>query len=191
MLRDLPPLNNDEEYVLYDADSLFANIPLKETVDYILEEIYVGRKMKAICSKLIFKQLLYKLTTECTFQFNTKFFKQIDDCSMGGPLSVTLSDIHMTRTENNVVEHEKPLFYRRFVDDITNRRKKNKLDTIFDNLNKYHAKISLTIEVTLCKFLDTKIINNKGNITTEVFRKTPNYPCIVHPRFQNGTSEIL
>ena len=191
MLRDLPPLNNDEEYVLYDADSLFANIPLKETVDYILEEIYVGRKMKAICSKLIFKQLLYKLTTECTFQFNTKFFKQIDDCSMGGPLSVTLSDIHMTRTENNVVEHEKPLFYRRFVDDITNRRKKNKLDTIFDNLNKYHAKISLTIEVTLCKFLDTKIINNKGNITTEVFRKTSNYPCIVHPRFQNGTSEIL
>ena len=187
MLRDLPPLNNDEEYVLYDADSLFANIPLKETVDYILEEIYVGRKMKAICSKLIFKQLLYKLTTECTFQFNTKFFKQIDDCSMGGPLSVTLSDIHMTRTENNVVEHEKPLFYRRFVDDITNRRKKNKLDTIFDNLNKYHAKISLTIEVTLCKFLDTKFLN----ITTEVFRKTSNYPCIVHPRFQNGTSEIL
>ena len=31
------------------------------------EEIYVNKKMKPICSKLIFKQLLYKLTTECTF----------------------------------------------------------------------------------------------------------------------------
>ena len=93
MLRDLPPLNNDEEYVSYDVDSLFKNIPLKETIDDILEEIYVNGKMKPICSKLIFKRLLYKLTTECIFQLNMKFFKQIDGCSMGGPLSVTLSDI--------------------------------------------------------------------------------------------------
>ena len=34
---------------------------------------------------------------------------------MGGPLSVTLSDIHLTRTENNVVKPEKPLFYRRLL----------------------------------------------------------------------------
>ena len=110
MLRDLPPLSNDEEYLSYDVDSLFTNFPIKETIDYILEKIYVNRKMKPICSKLIFKQLLYKLTTECTFQFNMKLFKQIDGCSMGGPLSVTLSDINMTRTENNVVKLEKPTF---------------------------------------------------------------------------------
>ena len=50
MLRDLPPLNNDEEYNSYDVDSLFTNILLKETVEYILKEIYVNRKMKPICS---------------------------------------------------------------------------------------------------------------------------------------------
>ena len=43
ILRDLPPLNNDEEYVSYDVDSLFTNIPLKETTDYILEEIYANK----------------------------------------------------------------------------------------------------------------------------------------------------
>ena len=74
-LRDLPPLNNDEEYVSYDVDSSFTNIPLKETIDYSLEEIYVNGKMKPICNKLIFKRLLYELTTQCTFQLNTKFFK--------------------------------------------------------------------------------------------------------------------
>ena len=88
---------------------------------------------------------------------------------MGGLLSITLSDIHMTRTENNAVQPEKPLFYRRFVDDIINRRKKNEHNIIFENLNKYHPKINLTIEVNPCKFPDTKIINNKGNIPTEVF----------------------
>ena len=85
---------------------------------------------------------------------------------MGGPLFVTLSDIHMTRTENNVAKPEKPLFYRRFVDDIINRRKKNEHDIIFENLNKYHPKINLTIEVNPCKFLDR----------TEVFRKTSKLP---------------
>ena len=58
---------------------------------------------------LIFKRLLYKLTIRWIFQFNTKFSKQTDSCSMGGPLSVTLSNIHMTRAKNNVVKLEKPL----------------------------------------------------------------------------------
>ena len=78
MLRDLPPLNSDEEYFSFDVDSLFTSIPLKETINYIC----VNKTMKPICSKLIFKRLLYKLTAECTFQFNTKFFKQTDGCTM-------------------------------------------------------------------------------------------------------------
>ena len=137
---------------------------------FLIDKLFINF-CKCWCC-LIFKRFLYKLTTECTFQFNTKFFTQIDGCTMGGPLSVTFSDIHMTRTEINVVRPEKPLFCRCFVDDITNRRKKNEHDIIFENLNKYHPKINLTIEVNPCKFLDTKIINNKGNITTDVFRKT-------------------
>ena len=85
---------------------------------------------------------------------------------MGGPLSVTLSDIHMIRTENNVVKTEKLLFYRHFVDIII-KRKKNKNDIIFENLNIIKKnKINLTIKVNPSQFLDTKIINNKGNITT-------------------------
>ena len=82
----------------------------------------------------------------------------------------------MTRTENNVVRPEKPLFYRRFVDDIINRRKKNEHDIIFENLNNYRPKVNLTIEVNPCKFPDSKISNNKGNITTEVFCKTSKLP---------------
>ena len=44
---------------------------------------------------------------------------------MGRPIPVTLLDIHMTESENNVVEREKALFYRRFVDNVINRSKKN------------------------------------------------------------------
>ena len=56
-----------------------------------------------MCSKLIFKLLLLKLTTERTFIFNIKYYKQTDGCTMGGPLSVVLSDIYITKLEKDAI----------------------------------------------------------------------------------------
>ena len=42
---------------------------------------------------------------------------------MGGLLSVTFSDIYMVKMENDVVTPSKPIFYRRFVDDIKEIRR--------------------------------------------------------------------
>ena len=60
------PITEDEEDVSYDDESLFTNIPVKDTIDFICEEIYVHKKLEPICRKTIFKKLLYKLKTECT-----------------------------------------------------------------------------------------------------------------------------
>ena len=57
MLLNLPPLLNDEEDFSY-VESLFTNIPIKDTTEYIIEQIYTHKKLKSICSKLIFKRLL-------------------------------------------------------------------------------------------------------------------------------------
>ena len=78
MLRDLPPLKNDEEYVSYDVYSLFTNIPLEETIDYILEEVFVNRKMQPICSKLIFNRLLNKLTRFGIFELRNRVTQNND-----------------------------------------------------------------------------------------------------------------
>ena len=55
--------------------SLLTNVPIQETVDYILDEIYVKNKLPKICSKLIFKRLLSKLTMENTFMFTSNFLQ--------------------------------------------------------------------------------------------------------------------
>ena len=55
-LQIFNPLENEQEYVSYDAESLFTNIPLKETVNYILlqiYQIYVQKVLTQICSRLI------------------------------------------------------------------------------------------------------------------------------------------
>ena len=78
LIKELPPLKEDEEDVSYDTESLFTNILINDTIDYILDKIYVQHKLKPICSKLILKRLLVKLSTEVTFIFNSKFCKQTD-----------------------------------------------------------------------------------------------------------------
>ena len=63
-LKQQDPLLPDEEYVSYDVESLFMNVPVHETIDYFLRKIYVKEKSPKICSNLIIKRLLLKLTTE-------------------------------------------------------------------------------------------------------------------------------
>ena len=176
MIKNQAPLSSDEEYVSYDVDSLFTNIPIEETIEYIIHQIYNEKKVPQICSKTIFRRLMYKLTTECAFQFNQNLFKQTEGCSMGGPLPVTLADIHMIRTEKDIVTPLKPVFYRRCVDEIYTRRKKGIQDKLYERLNNYHPNIKLTIEINPNKFLDTEIIENEGAIETRVYRKATKLP---------------
>ena len=75
--------------------SVFTNVLIQETIDHILDEIYVKNKLPRIGSKLTFKRSLLKLTTENTFIFMSNFYKQTDGCTTGVPLSVTFSYIHI------------------------------------------------------------------------------------------------
>ena len=63
MLNNVP-LSEDEEDVSYNVESLFTNIPIKESIDFICDEIYNRKMLKPICKQSFFKKLLYKLTTE-------------------------------------------------------------------------------------------------------------------------------
>ena len=110
MLNNVP-LSENEEDVSYDVESLLTNIPVRETIDFICNEIYNRKKLKPICKQSIFKKLLYKLTTECTFSVTGKLRKQVDAVAMGGTLSVTLSDCFVNKIEKDVVIPLKPNFY--------------------------------------------------------------------------------
>ena len=39
LLQQQDPLSPNEEYVLHDEKFLFANVPIQETIDYILDDI--------------------------------------------------------------------------------------------------------------------------------------------------------
>ena len=98
------PLHSNEEYVSYDVDSLFTSIPLSETIDFIIDEIYVWKKLEPFCKKLLFKKLLNKFCKGCIFLADAKLIRQVDRCPVGGTFSVVLSNIFCVKMEFSVVK---------------------------------------------------------------------------------------
>ena len=106
---------------------------------------------------------------------------------MGCPLSVTLAGIHMIRIETDVMVPIRPIFYKRYVDDIYNRRQKNAVDKLYDGFNNYHHKVKLTIVTNLLRFLVTKIIHNNSMIVTRVHRNKRPWTSNIPKRYKRNT----
>ena len=58
ILKDKTTSQTNEEYVSYDVESLFTNIPLTETIYYILAEFMIA-KMWNLCVVRRFLNLSY------------------------------------------------------------------------------------------------------------------------------------
>ena len=116
------------------------------------------------------KKLLKRLTSDYLFSINGKLLKQIDGCSMGSPLLVDIAGAFMTKVEKEVVYPTNPILFKRYVDDIFNRKKKREKDKLLPKLNNYHPTIKFAFEVRLSKFLDTKLKLEEGKYMTSVNR---------------------
>ena len=111
--------------------SLFTEVPLDETIDHIIHEIYTNNKLPQLSSKLLFRRLLCNVTKNTVFSFNDNLYKQIDGCGMGNPLSPVLANIFMAKLEADVVRPFNPPFYDRYVDDCFSKNKKDEPDALF------------------------------------------------------------
>ena len=68
------PIEEDEIVVSYDVTSLFTEIPLDETINHIIDQIYNQQKLPQITSRPIFKRFLERVTKGTTFTFNGKLY---------------------------------------------------------------------------------------------------------------------
>ena len=59
MSSSIPLLKDENKCASCDVDSLLTNILAKETINFVLEENYVHKKLKSIFSKLIFSSCMF------------------------------------------------------------------------------------------------------------------------------------
>lgn len=121
--------------------SLFTNIPLRKTVNIILDRVYKQKLIDNTIQKCTLKKLLIDARTKTPFFINNDIYKQIDSVAMRSPLAPTLADILMTQLEQEII---KPLiasdtikFYARYVDETLVLGKPTDIPNILRKLNSW------------------------------------------------------
>ena len=105
-----------------DIESLFINIPLQETIDLCVENLYF--KDRACVDNLLkdsFHELLTWARSESLILFDQEVYKQHDGVAMGSPLRTALASVFLFYHENiwlqNCLSEFTPVIYRRYVED--------------------------------------------------------------------------
>ena len=154
-------------------DSLFTNIPLDETIDIFVNQFLENTDTVEGFTKSEVKQLLSLATKKSYFIFNGLLYKQIDGVAMGSPLGPSLANAFLSYHEknwlNNCPQGFKPVFYRRYVDDIFILFKSNDhLKYFQDFVNFRYINMSFSMETkkeNKLSFLDIEVIREQGKFT--------------------------
>ena len=162
-----------------DVEALFTNLPLEETVDICANSLFQNQDLVSNLNQNDFRTLLEYATEDPWFIFDNKFYKQVDGVAMGSPLGPTLSNIFLCFHEKTWLENcpreFKPVFYRRFVDDIfVMFKSKHHLKEFSNYMNTCHPRMKFTTECeddNVMPFLDLKFTRVDNKITSSVYRK--------------------
>ena len=190
---------NQHILVSLDVVSLFTNIPVPLTIQHIMS-LVDDSKLPIESGTL--RRLLFLACSNMLFSFNDKFYVQTDGMCMGSPLGPTMAAFAMDMVECKLNECKiKPVFYRRYVDDIF---------AIFNThtdaghflhfMNSIIPQLKFTMEYENGKsltFLDVNVTRENGKFTTDWYCKLTNtgryIPSISYspPRYQKAACRCL
>ena len=108
-IKNIPSHLFDDRYnyVSFDMESLFTNVPIKRTIDVILKPIYIDKVISTNLKKRSIKKPLLDTCTKTSFTFYGVIYEQKDGVSMGSSLGHLLANVIMTDLEEKVI---KPIF---------------------------------------------------------------------------------
>ena len=164
--------------VSYDVESLFTNVPVKETTEIALNLIF-DHHSDLKMSKPQLRKLFSFATSQTHFMFDGQYYDQIDGLSMGSPLGPTMANLFMGKHEKEWLENfsqSNVLFYQRYIDDIfcVFEKEENALE-FFNYLNSRHPNIKFTMEREnegALSFLDVLIKKMEGgSFSTTTYHK--------------------
>ena len=164
----------------FDVKSLFTNIPLTETIEISVNNLYTNdNDIISGLNKNQMKSLVSLAANDCMFLFNDKFYVQVDGCAMGSPIGPTLANIFLSHYEKIWLQEcpneFKPLLYRRYVDDtFLIFRNQDHIPLFLEYLNSKHRNIEFSSETEnnkILPFLDIEINRIGNGFQTSIYRK--------------------
>jgi hypothetical protein len=177
---NITKLNAPGHMVSFDVKSLFTNVPVNETIEIILNNLFPNNDSKyANFDKVNFRKMLQLSATDPHFRFDEKIYSQKDGVAMGVPIAPHFANIFMVHLEKLIDEKcpndIKPIFYKRYVDDtFAIFENKTKVLPFLNFINNLHPNIQFTFEEendNKLAFLDLLIHHTNNAFYTSVFRK--------------------
>ena len=175
----LPELFDDDyQFVSVDVQSLFTDVPVKNTINIILDRVYNKKLINTSLKKRSMRKLPLDSCKKTAFSFHNVLYEQGDGASMGSSLGPVLANIILTEFENLIV---KPLietsvlsFYCRYVDDNLVLINKDKMQHVLNSFNSFDKNLRFSVNTFddgNIHFLDIKILNNGE---TDIYIKDTN-----------------
>ncbi|CAF3533244.1 unnamed protein product [Rotaria socialis] len=136
--------------VSFEVSSLYTNVPINETIEIILNSLYVIQPIPPIMKRDDINELLIFATRNSHFLFDGKVYDQIDDVSMGSPLAPLLAEIFLQefeRKNSSLLQELGIVYWKRYVDDtfvLLNSQFTTK--HVCAELSKCHPSIQFTSE---------------------------------------------
>ena len=168
---------NSKQMCSFDVSSLFTNVPLLDTINFICDFIDSNSFTIALPTSTL-RELLLRCTFNIQFKFNGHLYQQTDGVAMGSPLGPLLSDIFMSSLEEGSLHEaiQSMCFYRRYVDDIfIILDGQTDTDYLLNSFNDVHPTIRFTAEFEKndsFNFLDVLLIRRSdGTLKRSVYRK--------------------
>ena len=138
---------------LFDAENLFPNIPVHETININIYYLFTHDDIAIVgLGKKLFRSLLELTVTNALFIFNSGLYKQMGGLGMGQPLGPTFANIFMCFHEQNWLEQcpseFAPILYKRYIDDtFVLFKDKSHVHLFLNYLNGQHTSINFTMEL--------------------------------------------
>ena len=162
-----------------DVESLFTNIQLEETINISCDSLFSNEAKINNFNRNDFEKLFRMALQNNFFNFDGKIYKQTDGVAMGSLLSPSLANAFLCFHEqtwlSDCPEDFKPVYYRRYVDDIFALfRSPDHLEKFTNYLNSKHKNIKFAYEKesnNSLPFLDILISRSENGFKTSVYHK--------------------
>ena len=130
---------------------LLTNVPLEETIHVCVNELFKSNSSIHGLNKKQITEILSLTTKESIILFHMAFYTPVDGAAMGSQLGPSLANTflchHETKWLNDCPKKFKPVFYKRYVDDIFVLFKRPEhVKPFVDYMNSKHKNINFSFE---------------------------------------------
>ena len=199
-------LEEEDRMISFDVVSLFTKVPVAGAIDAI--SALLGKDNSFEDLTAIPARDICNLTELCLrstyFQFQDRFFEQVDGAAMGSPLSPVVANLYMEAFETKALELAplQPKMWIRYVDDtfVLWPHGEEELSAFHNHLNSINHSIQFTCEKEsegTLPFLDVELKRMGEKVSTGVYRKPTHTNRYIHfsshhhPRIKIGVVQCL